>query len=73
MRELLWMLEGHERNIWQHTSVLVASMFNSSGNMKKGKKMSPMDVYPFRDRRDETIDGSIELLKVLIPKGKRDG
>lgn len=73
LRELFWLVDGHARQVWQHTASILAAAFANNPNVKK-PKFTPDKFYPFAMAKKRTvIDGTIADLKLLIPKKGKKG
>jgi hypothetical protein len=46
LRELVWMAEGRGRDLWSHTSALLALIANVNRDPKKSRPLKPADFNP---------------------------
>jgi len=58
LRQLLWMVEGHGREQWAHTSVICALIANTHRDPRKGRSFSPDDFNPYANPRARRSDGT---------------
>ena len=69
IREIAWMIEGKGKDAWNKLSSLMALIANC--NRVKGKAFLPKDFNPYSiEKTTVNIAGSIEDLKMFLPKGK---
>lgn len=66
------MAEGRQREAWDHTSFLIATLINVN-SLRKGKPVQPSTFHPFtrkRARREERIPASITALRDIFIRNK---
>ena len=71
LRELVLMSDGRDRQLWVHTSFVLAMLANVHRDPKKGRAMRPADFNPYADadarRRGIPVTAdNIEVLKRLM-------
>jgi len=73
------MAEGRDRQLWGHTSWLLAMIANVNRDPKKSRAFEPIDFNPYMlagrrrrgpPKRGIPVAGNIEILKSLLPSGK---
>ena len=47
LRELIWMVEAHGRDAWQHTTAILALMFNQNRTKKTDPVCKPDEINPY--------------------------
>lgn len=65
------MAEGRDRQLWAHTSCLLALLWNVNRDPKKGSPKVPADFNPWAKQDEQTggrIKGDIQMLKVFVEK-----
>lgn len=67
------MNEAQSKEAWQHTSSIIASIYNCRPfRPKNDKDVKPKDVNPhYKDAKSEPIPADITALKALLPPEKR--
>ena len=65
------MAEGRGREMWGHTSAVLALLANCNRDPKKSRAFSPADFNPYASRRRRGIPitaGNIDVLKrIFVP------
>ena len=64
------MAEGRDRQVWGHTSCLLALTWNVHRDPKKGRPRTPADFNPYRPTRPKGIRidaDNIRELKAFLP------
>ena len=59
------MAEGRGREMWGHTSTVLAMMANCNRDPKKSRVFSPSDFYPYAARRRRGIPITAANIDVL--------
>ncbi len=68
------MADAKQREAWNHTATLAATICNASGNFKK--PVEPKNFHPFKDThkpaptQPKPIKADISILKMFVPKPK---
>ena len=68
LRELVWMADGRQREAWNHTSQLLAMLFNAHRDPQKTSPAKPADFHPLLERASPTsqpLPADISVLKVF--------
>ena len=73
LRELLWMAEGRNRRLWDHTASIVAAALSAF----RDKMIDPAKLHPYErgGKRRKGIPltaGNIQVLKVLVTGPERN-
>lgn len=48
LRELVWMAEARQSDLWNHTAALLALLANAHRDPKKTRPLKPVDFHPHR-------------------------
>ena len=51
MRQLVWMAEARASQAWDHTSMVLALLYNVNRDPKRSRAMRVEDVHPYMRRR----------------------
>ncbi|MGE0606565.1 MAG: hypothetical protein AB7O62_05500 [Pirellulales bacterium] len=69
LRELAWMAEGRQRESWNHTSQVLAMLFNAHRDRQKTQAAVPADFHPLSKKKrasDEPLPADISVLKTFV-------
>jgi hypothetical protein len=64
------MAEGRRRDAWQHTSALLAMLFNAHRDPKKSQPRKPTDFDPYFQHISDNVTCDIRVLKSILPPAK---
>lgn len=70
MRELIWMAEAKSKELWAHTSTLLAMIANVNRDPKKHGPFKPADFNPHAQRAVKIKTSDLSILKDVFVKGK---
>ena len=59
----MWMLEGRDRGLWDHTSMLMWSIFSASPQCNPKKMPSPEKFHPYHTAKRKRKSLDFEHLK----------
>lgn len=70
------MAEAKQRDAWNHTSQVLAMLYNCNRNPKRDRALKPADFHPFPKRRPQPskrVSGKgLRILRdVFVKKGKK--
>lgn len=80
LRELVWMAEARQSDLWNHTAALLALLANAHRDPKKTRPLKPADFHPHRKptlNSPAPPKADISLLKTVfvdrrpLPRGDR--
>ncbi len=74
LRELALMAEAKRQEAWDHTSTVLAMIFNANRDPKRQTAARPIDFHPLRrpERRGIPLAAAnISILKAFAKKGKQ--
>jgi len=73
-RELVVMAESRRREAWDHTSTVLAMLFNANRDPKRQAPAGPADFHPYRKAGSKGIPlkaANIGILKAFARKGRQ--
>jgi len=73
LRELAAMAEAKRREAWDHTSTVLAMIFNANRDPKRQTPAGPADFHPYRKATNRGIPlkaANIGILKAFAKKGR---
>jgi hypothetical protein len=73
LRELVWMAEARQSDLWNHTAALLALLANAHRDPKKTRPLKPIDFHPYRSSKPTTAapKAPISILKQVFVDGVR--
>lgn len=73
LRELVWMAEARQSDLWNHTAALLALLANAHRDPKKTRPLKPIDFHPNRRATPTPTapKAPISILKQVFVDGMR--
>jgi len=73
LRELVHMVNGRQREMWNHTSHVLCLVANANRDPKRSKALKPSDFNPLAQRRQKVRAAPITVLRdVFIDRKNPD-
>ncbi len=70
LRELCWMVDGRQRDQWNHTAQILAMLYNAF-RASHARPLAPADFHPLLKKPSATVTLE-ELVKLGVLKSPKD-
>lgn len=70
LRELVWMAEARQSDLWNHTAAVLALLANAHRDPKKTRPFNPTDFHPYRRSQPpdafEPMKADVSILRTVF-------